>query len=160
MKGRTIRKAETELELRMILPLARAFTSQENVVCGLDEEHWVKGWMNRLRAPDWAVVLYSYSDDDVSIPAKITGAIGGYLFNDPNDNVLSAKEAFWFMDPRSRGHGRALFAAFEAWAIEHGARRIWMVRLDGFREHAMDSLYTRRGYVPIERAFCKEIEEP
>ena len=140
-------------ELRALLPMARKFTSQDNVIPGLDEERWVRNWSSRIEHDPGSAIFYQTNGSPEPV-----GAIGCYTFKSGLDGVLEAKEAFWFTDPERRGGGLELLGKFEGWAKERGAKRLWMVRLDGIRERALDRLYARRGYRPIERAFCMEID--
>jgi len=143
-------RVKTREDLEALLPLARAFASQENVVCGLDERLWLDRWEVYLERGS---AIFCLRDE----AGKPIGAIGAHLYENGLDGVTEAKEAFWFTDPDHRGGGLELLGAFEAWATDRGAERIWMVRLDGLRERAMDRVYARRGYRPVERAFCMEV---
>ncbi len=145
-----IRRAKTSEEVRALLPLARAFTSRPEVVAGLDEEMWVKLWSLRV-CDEKAAIFYEEGPDGP------IGTIAGMLGHSALDGVMEAQESFWFVDPNHRGNGLMLLDHYEGWARAMGARRLWMMRLDGLRERALDGLYLRRGYRPTERVFCMEV---
>lgn len=150
---RTLRIGADPAELRLLLPLARRFTSKTEVVSGLDERVWVQGWLDRLRTGRAAIFVRRNANGRI-----LTAAIGGILYRNPNDGVLEAKEAFWISDPRYPRHGIGLLTTFENWAQVAGARRFWLVRLEGEGAEVLDRLYERRGYRRQEVAFCREIE--
>jgi GNAT superfamily N-acetyltransferase len=89
--------------------------------------------------------------------SSLDGFIGGYIMHDPLDGVLTATEAFWFVGPKSRGSGIRLFSAFEAWALRQKCKRITMVHLMDSSPETLSRLYRRRGYVPLEMHYRKDL---
>lgn len=63
--------------------------------------------------------------------------------------VLTASEAFWFVDPLHRGStGVKLLHRAMAWARERGATAMAMVQPHGAED--VGALYLRLGFMPIE----------
>jgi hypothetical protein len=82
------------------------------------------------------------------------GMIGGVLnaiFFNPN--YLTAAELFWWA-PKE---GQALLAAFEAWAIENGAKALQFAGLRNERSAAIERIFARNGFRPTETAYFKEL---
>lgn len=145
-----IEQVTTREEMAALLPMARAFSERAGET--LSEERWVEKWTERLAFDDTAVVFYQTNGGPEPV-----GMIAGACYENQISGELEAKEAFWFVEPEHRGHGMDLLERFESWASEHKAKRVWMVRLDGLRERALDRIYERRGYRPVERSFCMEM---
>ncbi len=97
-------------------------------------------------------VIFIYEKDE-----KIVGMIGGVKHPDINDGSLVAMEMFWAVLPSAKGCGIALLNKFESWAKNEGCRKIIMVRLIEFMPEYVGDIYKRKGYVPIEEHFMKEL---
>jgi GNAT superfamily N-acetyltransferase len=89
--------------------------------------------------------------------ANPVGAIGAIAYPDPNDGELVVTETFWFVDPAHRGAGLKLLDAFEAWAMNRGAKRIVLVHLVQLAPEVLRRLYLRKGYQEIEVHFIKSL---
>lgn len=90
---------------------------------------------------------------------RVVGMVG--LFLEPftfNVAITVATELVWWVEPDARetGAGMALLAAIEPACRDKGADLIRMMLLHNSPPHAA-ALYARRGYVPTEHAFTKEI---
>jgi RimJ/RimL family protein N-acetyltransferase len=70
-----------------------------------------------------------------------------------------AQELWWWLTPAARGSGigQAMFKAIEAWAREKDARALFMIALEDERAAAMEKVYFRAGFRPLERTFIKEL---
>jgi GNAT superfamily N-acetyltransferase len=70
-----------------------------------------------------------------------------------------AQELWWWLTPEARGSGigQAMFKAIEAWAREKNARALFMIALEDERAAAMEKVYFRAGFRPLERTFIKEL---
>lgn len=67
---------------------------------------------------------------------------------------LAAREIVWFVRPACRGRwGLRLLDAFEAWARGVGARHVALTDAG----HDLSALCRRRGYVPAERVWMREV---
>jgi GNAT superfamily N-acetyltransferase len=89
----------------------------------------------------------------------IVGMVG--LFLEPftfNVAITVATELVWWVNPEARetGAGQALLEAIESACRARGADLIRMMTLHSSPPHAA-ALYARRGYVPTEHAYTKEI---
>ena len=82
------------------------------------------------------------------------GMIGGLL--NPayfNPAYVMAAELFWYA-PKD---GQALMDAFETWAVMSGARAIQFTGLRDRHAAAIERVFARRGYRPVETGFIKEL---
>jgi GNAT superfamily N-acetyltransferase len=79
------------------------------------------------------------------------------LYFSPSYQV--AQELWWWLTPAARGSGigQAMFKAIEAWAREKNARALFMIALEDERAAAMEKVYFRAGFRPLERTFIKEL---
>ena len=82
-----------------------------------------------------------------------TGAICGviaphYLTGEP-----AAIKSAWFARRNARGHGAALFRAFERWAVENGAKRV----IASARNPRTLKLLSYGGYSQLEIVVSKDI---
>lgn len=86
------------------------------------------------------------------------GVIG--LFVSPvwvSDGALLAQEAFWWCERSGASEATALLQAAEDWARDRGAVTLCMVRLEGLRDEAVDRLYRRRSYEPLEHLYARPL---
>lgn len=76
-----------------------------------------------------------------------------------NPALAMAQELFWWVDVEHRNSGcaGALLTAAEDWARAIGVHAMQMVALDDSSGDAVASMYARRGYVPLERSYVKEL---
>jgi GNAT superfamily N-acetyltransferase len=79
------------------------------------------------------------------------------LYFSPNYQV--AQELWWWLTPAARGSGigQAMFKQVEAWAKDKNARALFMIALEDERAAAMEKVYFRAGFKPLERTFIKEL---
>lgn len=79
------------------------------------------------------------------------------LYFSPNYQV--AQELWWWLTPAARGSGigQAMFKQIEAWAKDKNARALFMIALEDERAAAMEKVYFRAGFRPLERTFIKEL---
>ena len=77
-----------------------------------------------------------------------------------NPDYQVAQELWWWLTPAARGSGvgQAMFKAIEAWAKEKDARALFMIALEDERAAAMEKVYFRAGFRPLERTFIKELK--
>ena len=87
---------------------------------------------------------------------ETVGGIGGLFANDPNDGLLVAQEAFWFIHPETRSlRSLRLIEAFETCCQERGAKRILLAHLVG--DEKIGRFFHRIGYKPLETFYGKGI---
>jgi GNAT superfamily N-acetyltransferase len=79
------------------------------------------------------------------------------LYFSPNYHV--AQELWWWLTPEARGSGigQAMFKNIENWARLKNARALFMIALEDERAAAMEKVYCRAGFRPLERTFIKEL---
>lgn len=105
-------------------------------------------------APISASIAYLIDNHAVFVTEALDGALGVMTAPIFFSGDLMAQELFWWSD----GAGALeLLAEAERWAAEKGAVRFVMGRLDGLRDKALDRLYRRTGYAPIEHTYAKEL---
>lgn len=75
-----------------------------------------------------------------------------------NNNVLTAQELFWYVDPPYRkGIGAKLMMALEAAVKSLGVTLFSMSAEEGLRSTALNRMYRQRGYFPTEMLFWKRL---
>lgn len=95
----------------------------------------------------------------VDVDGKVVGIVAGLWLPTPWDNSkITATEMWWFVDPEARnaGIGTALMDALESWARDVGAWRLSMMLIEGISP-GVEQMYEKRGYVPREKTFVKEL---
>jgi GNAT superfamily N-acetyltransferase len=67
------------------------------------------------------------------------------------------QELWWWLTPKARGTGigQRMFRAIEDWTKEKGATALFMIALEDERAAAMEKVYFRAGFTPLERTFIK-----
>ena len=103
-----------------------------------------------------ATSLIAAPDGEVFV-ADVAGALVGLLAlvayaHHLSGEWVAGEEARW-VDATHRGLGLRLLREAEAWARAHGAGRLELVA----PTPEVETLYTRLGYVPIERSFWREL---
>lgn len=98
-------------------------------------------------------------DGLVAVMETDRGMFAGLFVAVLNRNLLTAQpsmgEILFYVDPGSRGHGKRLLTYAEAWARDNGCQRSTLCHLE--RTPELETAYRRWGYVPIERAYSKEL---
>jgi hypothetical protein len=115
-------------------------------------DYFIAVWEEILRGGSGAMWVSIQNND-------IVGGIGGVLSPDLFTGDTMAMEAFWFMRRDCRGSFDSvkLLTTFEEWGIQVGAKRIVMIHLcpDNYSHLQAESVYQRRGYIPLEKSFYK-----
>lgn len=90
-------------------------------------------------------------------PRGMMGALCYPLFFNPGMGI--AQELFVWIDEAHRGSAAfsSLLSTFEAWALKNNANRLMITAPHSERIDAMQRLYQRAGYTPLERTFYKDI---
>ena len=91
--------------------------------------------------------------DDTPVGLRVA-QLAPYPFN---SQVLIASGLLWYVEPEARalGIGEQLFACFERWAREQGARSIQVMPLA--YKGSTRGFFEKRGYVLVEEHFLKEL---
>lgn len=94
------------------------------------------------------------SQDDTG---AVVGMIGAQVVVHPISGELTAAEVALWVEPEHRGRSMAvrLVDAAEAWALQNGA--VWMQMIAPAGNPAVGDLYRRRGYLPLETTFQKDL---
>lgn len=87
-----------------------------------------------------------------SPPADVVGMIAGVALPHPLGGERYVDEVAWWVYTEHRGTeaGRKLLSRLEQWTLDIGAKYLRMVAPAGSH---LGTLYERRGYVEVERAF-------
>lgn len=85
---------------------------------------------------------------------RIIGAAGAVFYPHPFSGVKTGMELFWRAAP---GHGRGLMAELEARARAAGCKAMVMGGLEAKRPEAVQALYVRAGYTPMERGYVRAL---
>ena len=93
------------------------------------------------------------------VEGKVVGTIAGMTIPWFMDiRQINAQEMWWYVDPEFRGTvGPELLNWFELWAKKRGAKVICLAGFYEKRLAALERLYGRRGYKPMEVHFVKEL---
>jgi GNAT superfamily N-acetyltransferase len=84
------------------------------------------------------------------VGAVLCGAIAPhYLTGEP-----TAFKTAWYALPTARGHGASLLRAFERWARERGAKRLFVAGRNG----RTLTMLTRLGFTPLETVHEKDLQ--
>lgn len=93
-------------------------------------------------------VIFVSGDDK-----KIDGMIGVHIYAHPMSGEKTGAEAFWWVEPESRGHGVELFDRAEAWLKVMGAKRIQMIAPNEY----VARFYRKRGYRKFEEQYQRDL---
>ena len=76
-----------------------------------------------------------------------------------NERHLIGQELFWWCDPAARGKGVALrlMKAMEEWARTVGCKTFCMASTANLEPEKLRRFYQRRGYVPQDIYYAKEV---
>ena len=102
----------------------------------------------------------SFIESDIALVLMIddySGMLAAIISPDPYTGELVATEMAWFVSPDNRGGGIRLLAEFEKRAKQVGCKRIIMAHLITEQTKQLEKLYERRGYVPLETHYIKDI---
>lgn len=113
-------------EATLLLPGARQFFGEGNLLGALNEKSFVTGVVNMLTSGIGVFLVYG--------EPPFEGAIGGVIYPDYATGDLIASELFWYVMPQSRGvAGVRLLKEFELEVKRKGAKRLMMMHLEGPR---------------------------
>jgi hypothetical protein len=95
---------------------------------------------------------------------QVVGLIGLMTVPLPTSGEMSVTECMWWVEPEWRTHSSAagrLFYAGEQWAMSQarllGLEWIWMQMIAPYGSTDVETLYKRRGYLPLETVFQKRL---
>ena len=122
-------------------------------VIPFDTEGFSNFFLHAVQNPDIGVWL---AEDDGEI-IGIAGALFYPMYFSPSNMVV--QELWWWLTPEARGKGagQAMYDMIESWAIAKNATALFMIALEDDDAEKMASLYTRKGFRPMERTYIKEV---
>lgn len=100
------------------------------------------------------VLSFLIANPDGLVVTNGDGAIGGFiapLYFDPSRRAM--EEAFWW----ASSGGKDLLTAFEAESRKMGASLLFMSGLENEHVKAIDRVFRRAGFSPVERRYVKEL---
>lgn len=141
-------------EIPDLLPGARAFFGEGNLLGELNEAHFVATLQSYLRAGMGFVLAAGNAPD-------FTGSIAGIVFPDFATGQPRCMEFYWYVHPELRKGllGVRLLKAFEAEAVKRGAEHVLMMHLVAGEEAKFERFYARCGYTLREQIFAKQLKE-
>jgi GNAT superfamily N-acetyltransferase len=92
------------------------------------------------------------------IDGEVVGVTSCLLYSLYFSQSIVGQELWWWLTPKARGSGigKAMFQGIETWAKSKGASALFMIALEDERAAAMEKVYFRAGFKPLERTFIKE----
>ena len=141
------RKLKRE-ELPLILPLCHKFWETASIPGNFDDTFFLRVW-NQLFEIGMGEVFV------LEDQSSLVGMLGAVFSSDFSADSVLGREAFWFVFPEVRGHGRKLLDAYEEEGRLRKVSGLTMVHLEGGNAEALSRIYCRRGYRPFERVYLK-----
>ena len=133
-------------DIPALVQLGKEFHEENPIICGFDADSLEAS----LRVWIATAILLTDGKD-----AMICGFVNPVYFN---HSVLTAHELFWFVRKGKRnGAGKALLEAFRQEARARGATVHIQTASETGRIAAVDRLYRRQGFEPLERGYIKEL---
>lgn len=131
---------------------AEAFFAESQIGGVLDFGHFCMSWGKLIALDMAAVMVYRYND-------RTLGIIGGTLTKCLMTGDLIAMEAFWWVHPSKRSSpvGIKLLRQWEGWAIDGGAKRIYVGNLQAVNPEKMADLYAHLGYTLLETHYVRSV---
>jgi len=141
-------RAATIADVPRVVDLGASFIAQTSYQTLLPvNRDQMTALVERLIGSEDAAVLVLETMD------AVIGMIAMYCFAHPISGERVASEVFWWVEPAARGGGLKLLAAAEAWAEAQGAVVCQMIA----PTPAVERVYHRRGYVPVERLYQRRV---
>lgn len=137
-------------EVPLLLPGARAFFAEGNLIGELNEAHFVDS-------------LQAYIDKGIGFVLvagnpPFRGAIAGAIFPDFASGVPRCMEFFWYVNQQERGFiGVRLLKEFENEAKKRGADNVLMMHLVAGKQDQFSAFFERCGYKLREQVFAKKL---
>jgi N-acetylglutamate synthase-like GNAT family acetyltransferase len=154
MDTTTVRQAELK-DLDEYVKLAARFhaASPMHNFIDFDAEGYANFFITSLEKTEVKMWLAEKNGEMIGI----AGAILFPLYFNPS--TFAVQELWWWLTPNARGSGAAkqMYQCIENWAKETEASALFMIALEDDRVEKMEKLYTRAGYKPMERTFCKGV---
>ena len=118
----------------------------------LDEEHYIRFWMNQIQIGG-GVIFLLYHDE------LVVGGIGGIVNRDPLSGKKVAVELFWYVKEQFRSGlwPIRLLSEFERWCGDSGCESVSMIHMEKSIPEHMKLIYAKRGYELIETVHTKRI---
>lgn len=149
-----VRRAIAE-DLEQYLRLGAAFHNASPVHSAVPFDY--EGFTNFFLAAIYNPTMGLWAAEVNGRLVGVAGALCYPMYFSPSHKV--AQELWWYLTPEARGSGigKQMFSAIELWAKEQGATALFMIALEDERSPAMEKLYLRQGFKPMERTFFKEV---
>ncbi len=112
-------------------------------------------FLNTSVANESVLLLVAEIDNEI---VGVTAAVLYPMYFNPD--ALVAQELWWWLTPSARGSGAGnlMFKELEQWSKSKGASVLFMIALEDERANAMEKVYARAGFKPMERTFSKELK--
>ena len=140
-------------ELPLCVPFAQEFHEELKLPGKMIPEIFMKNWTTFLTT--YPSVILSLWKEEV-----LLGGLGAMIVPDLFDGRLCGHEMFIFIRKSERGGSGflRLLKAFRAWWIERGAVEGRLAHMEHAEtDEALDRLYRKLGYRPIERSYVESL---
>lgn len=148
-------RTATEADFPAYAKLACDFHSASPMqgVCEFDHAGYAAFYRDAL-ANDRLLILLAESEGEI---VGICGALLYPLYFAPTHLVV--QELWWYLTPTARGGsaGKQMLQRIERWSSDSGAKSLFMIALANDRVQAMERVYCRAGFSPMERTYMKEV---
>lgn len=145
-----IREITTLIELDKVVKLGNEFYEEAGFPSEINPQIFAKNWLDYLVSGTG--VIFGIFDGDI-----LKGMIGGVVYNEINDGILTAMELFWYLDRDVRGNGIKLLYRFQDWAKAKSAKHIVMKHLNNLMPEKVADIYLKLGYKPVETSYLKVV---
>jgi hypothetical protein len=138
-------------DIPAVAELGEPFFREASAPGKFDRQSFIAAWNGLIGSGVGSVHIVRKDD-------RVTAAFGGVCITDFNTGDPVAMEMFWFADPADRSiENLRLLRRFEEWAAAAGAKRVCMVHLKSINAERLERYYEKRGYVPLETYYWKDL---
>lgn len=142
-----------DVSIEQLDRLGKMFVSEAKIDVEFDVEHFKKKFAMAMGV---GVAAMWVMGDENNVSGLIGGIATDYFFS----KTLCGIEAFWYVEPESRGtlDGIRLVNAFYAWAREEmGVKFFHMAHMQGIHPEKMRQWYLDQGFVEFETIYRRKV---
>ena len=153
MTNYTIRNATEHDVLDIVLAVKQFCKEVPHPAWGKFDSNRVNDLVTQLVQAHEGFVQIALADDE------IVGALIGVVSGIPINSLVFAQELMFWLDPNHRNGKTApkLIDAYVQWAETMGCNFIRLSELDNILDGKAGVLFKRKGFIPVETAYVKEV---
>lgn len=153
MTNYTIRNATEHDVLDIVLVVKQFCKEVPHPAWGKFDSKKVNDLVTQLVQAHEGFVQIALADDE------IVGALIGVVSGIPINSLVFAQELMFWLDPNHRNGKTApkLIDAYVQWAETMGCNFIRLSELDNILDGKAGILFKRKGFIPVETAYVKEV---